>query len=331
MKKTLSIMFINLCLILSVEAQTKVGTTAAGFLQIGPASRIMSMGEAAGALATDVTSLYWNPALAADLVQNQVYFNHISWFANINLEYGILLLNLNHWGKVAASFYTLNSGQIEVTTEERPEGTGEKYDVQDLMLGLTYARSLTDRFSIGGTVKLIRSTIWNMNASTMAVDLGLAYQTPLTPVVIAMSISNFGGEMQMTGTDAAIRFDPDPRVSGNNDGIVGYQATRSWDLPVNFRFGISYKLLSTASNHLIINSDILYPNNSNNYVNVGAEYRLMNVCFFRAGYRQLFLDRSEGGLALGVGLKYRNLEVDYGFSDRGRLDAVQYFALGFNF
>ncbi|MDZ7340373.1 MAG: PorV/PorQ family protein [candidate division KSB1 bacterium] len=331
MKKSLFVIFIVFCLVLSAEAQTKVGTTAAGFLQIGPASRIMSMGEAAGALATDVTSLYWNPALGADLTQNQVYFNHISWFADIKLEYGILMLNLGNWGKVAASFYTLNSGQIEVTTEERPEGTGEKYDAQDLMIGLTYARRLTDRFGIGGTVKFIRSTIWNMNASTMAMDLGLAYQTPLQPVVIAMSISNFGGEMQMTGTDAAIRFDPDPRVSGNNDGIVGYQATRSWDLPVNFRFGISYKLLNSANNHLVINSDILYPNNNQNYVNVGAEYRFMNICFLRTGYRQLFLDRSEGGLSLGMGLKYRNLQVDYGFADHGRLNAVQYFALGFMF
>jgi len=331
MKKISIIIFINLCLILSATAQTKVGTTAAGFLQIGPAGRTMSMGEAAGALATDVTSIYWNPALAANLIQNQVYFNHISWFADINLEYGILLLNLGNWGKVAGSFYTLNSGQIEVTTEERPEGTGEKYNVQDMMIGLTYARGLTDRFGIGGTVKFIRSSIWNMSAMTMAIDLGLAYQTPLNPIVIAMSISNFGGEMQMTGTDAAIRFDPDPRVSGNNDGVVGYQATRSWDLPVNFRFGISYKIINSSSNNFVINSDILYPNNSKNYVNLGAEYQLMKTYFFRAGYRQLFLDQSESGVSLGAGLKYRNIQVDYAFADRGRLDAVQYFAIGFNF
>lgn len=315
----------------SVFAQTKVGTTAAAFLQIGPGGRNIAMGETAGAFGIDVSSSFWNPALAANLTKHQVYFNHISWFADINLEYGAVLLHLGNLGNLSASFYAMSSGQMEVTTEERPEGTGEMYDVQDLMVGLSYSRALTDRFNIGGTVKFIHSSIWNMTASTMAVDLGLAYQTPLKPVVIAMSISNFGGEMQMRGTDTAIRFDPDPRVGGNNDGVVGYQATRSWDLPVNLRVGTSYKLLNNKINRLIFNVDVLYPNNNADYFNMGAEYCLLNMYFIRAGYRQIFLKNAEGGVSLGAGFQFRNLQFDYAFSNRGRLDSVQYFAIGLAF
>jgi len=331
MKHSIIIFALIVSLVCSISAQTKVGTTAAAFLQIGAGSRSTAMGETVGAFGSDVSSSYWNPALAANLTRHQVYFNHISWFADIDLEYGAVMFNLGSWGNVSASFYTLNSGQIEVTTEERPEGTGEKYNVQDMMIGLSYARALTDRFNIGGTIKLVQSSIWNMSASTLALDLGLSYQTPLNPVVIAMSISNFGGEMQIRGTDTAIRFDPDPRVGGNNDGVVGYQATRSWDLPVNMRFGISYKLLNTKFNRFIVNSDILYPNNNDHYINLGAEYGLFNTYFIRAGYRQILLDDSEGGLSFGAGFLFRNIQIDYAYSNRSRLNTGQYFTIGLMF
>ncbi len=312
-------------------AQSKVGTTAASFLQIGVGSRNIAMGEAVGSSATDIAAIYWNPSLAATLTSSQVYINHIDWFADINLEYGAVMLNLGRWGKVAASFFTTQMDQIEVTTEERPEGTGERYSVQDMVVGLTYCRSLTDRFNIGATIKLIRSAIWNMSASTAAVDLGLSYQTPLKPLGIAMSISNFGGEMQMRGTDLAVRFDPDPRVSGNNDGIIAYQATRSWDLPVTFRFGTSLSVLQNRINSLIIHTDVLYPNNNDQYLNIGAEYGFRNTYFLRAGYRQLLLQDAEGGLALGGGLKYGPLLLDYAYCDRGRLGFTQFFGMAYGF
>lgn len=326
------IIFLAIFLVVgSLFAQSKIGTTAAAFLQIGVGGRSVAMGETAGGSALDASSIYLNPALAASLTSSQVYFFHNAWFAGINLEYGAALLNLGRWGNVGASFYIMNSGQIEVTTEERPEGTGEKYTVQDFMIGLTYTRSLTDRFNIGGTLKLIRSAIWNMSASTMAVDLGLSYQTPLRPITIAMSISNFGGEMQMSGTDLSIRFDPDPRVNGNNDGVVGFQATRSWDLPVSFRFGASYRLIDSRSNKLLINSDVLYPNNNYNYVNLGLEYCLFNMYYVRAGYRQLFLKDREGGLSIGGALRLRNVQLDYAFSDWEHLNFVQSLGIGLNF
>lgn len=332
MKNLARNLLISMLLIpISAFTQTKVGTTAAAFMQIGTGGRSAAMGETAGADALDVSAIFWNPALAATIPTHQVYFNHIDWFADINLEYGSVLLSLGNLGNIAASFYTMNSGQIAVTSEERPEGTGEKYTVQDLMVGLSYMRSLTDRFSIGGTFKLIRSSIWNMSASAMAMDIGLGYQTPFKPVAIAMSIVNFGSEMQMRGTDTAIRFDPDPRVRGNNDAIVAYQATRSWDLPVSFRFGLTYKLLNRGATKLLVNSDVLYPNNNENYVNLGAEYRLYDIYFLRAGYRKLFLAEREGGLTLGAGLVFRNIQFDYTYADWERLGFVQYLGIGFRF
>jgi hypothetical protein len=311
--------------------QSKVGTTVANFLQIGAGARGVAVGEAATASTRDISGLYWNPALLAYGSENQVYFNHIQWFADIDLNYGSALLSFAGLGNFAATFYTLSADQIEVTTEEYPNGTGDLYTVQDLMAALSYARALTERFNIGASLKYIHSQIWNNTASAIAVDVGLTYRTPYDAVTLGMSISNFGSEMQMRGTDNSVRFDPDYRVGGNNDGIIAEQRTRSWDLPILFRFGLAYDMLRTESHQILVMSDVLYPSSNENYVNVGLEYGFMGSYFLRAGYRQLLLADREGGLTLGAGVEMYRIRVDYAYSDRGVLNDVQYFSIGVRF
>jgi len=241
------------------------------------------------------------------------------------------MLDFGGFGRIGILFSSLNTDQMEVTTELYPDGTGELFTAQDLMVGLFYARALTDKFSIGGTIKYINSEIWNVSASAFAVDVGLTYQTPYDPVTLGMSISNFGSQMQMDGSDLAIRFDPDRTVGGNNDGVVGRQHTRLWDLPILFRFGLAYNIINSEQHNFLLLGDVLYPGSQNNYVNTGVEYGFLGQFFLRAGYRQLFLNDAEGGLTLGAGVNVYNIMIDYAYSDRGMLNEVQYFSFGVTF
>lgn len=90
-------------------------------------------------------------------------------------------------------------------------------------------------------------------------------------------------------------------------------------------------MIRTSSEQFLAVGDVLYPSSNENYVNMGVEYGLKNSYFLRAGYRQLFLEDREGGLTFGAGLKLFNIQIDYAYSDRGRLNAVQYFSLGVGF
>ena len=84
MKKVLII------LLLSVTypfCQTKVGSTAAPFLNIAVSPRAISMGGAFVATANDVSSLYWNPAGASRSDINEAMFSHSRWFADINYNW----------------------------------------------------------------------------------------------------------------------------------------------------------------------------------------------------------------------------------------------------
>src|SRR5690606_36855346 len=144
----------------------------------------------------------------------------------------------------------LDYGEEDITTPEQPNGTGERWGAQDLAVAVSYARNLTDRFSIGGSVKYISQQIWNESASAFALDVGLLFHTQLEGLRIGMSISNFGTELKLDGKDLLLAADIDPNSSGNNGNISSQLETDSWPLPLIFSVGVSYDI--TRSEEWII-------------------------------------------------------------------------------
>ena len=103
---------------------------------------------------------------------------------------------------------------------------------------MSYARSLTDRFSIGATLKYVRQKIYNEKASSGAIDIGVLYLND-SNIRLGMSISNIGFDMIMRGKDLTKSIDIDPNSSGNNETIVANLKTDYWPLPIFFRVGLS--------------------------------------------------------------------------------------------
>ena len=90
MRYIISYTLLFLLLVLSSvpsHATTNVGTAGAQFLKIGPGARVDSLGGAFGALADDVTSIYWNPAGISQLEKTSFSDTQIFWLADIRYNY----------------------------------------------------------------------------------------------------------------------------------------------------------------------------------------------------------------------------------------------------
>ena len=312
-------------LVLPASAQSKVGTTAAAFLEVGVGARNVGMGESVSATVDDVTAMYWNPAGLVALAGGEVGFQYTEWYAGTSLQYAAGAVRMGNAGTVGVHVNLMDSGEMDVTTLEFEDGTGETFRVQDLSVGLSYARALTTNFALGGTLKYVRSSVWRMAASAVAVDLGVQYATPFSGLKLGFSISNFGGEMQLAGDNTTVRVDLDPQTSGDNDGLLADLDTRAWDLPLLFRIGVAYELLQTEQASVTLTTDALYPNNNYQYLNVGGEVGFRDLLFVRGGYSNLFLPDTfgQGHLRLGFGLQLAELlRADYAFADRGDLGSV---------
>lgn len=315
---------------------SKKGTTAAPFLSIGQGARGLSMGGAFVAVADDPSSLYWNPAGIADINGGSIFVDHTQWFADIEFNYLATTFSLGDLGTLGLSFTASNIEEMRVTTTDRPEGNGETFSVSDIAFSVGYAIKLTDHFSIGFNPKFVYQKIWKMTASAIAIDIGVKYITPFDGAVLGMSITNFGSKMQLQGTSSAVTFDPDPTTTGNNGKIPGNLATEEWTLPLNFKVGIAYKVLSDEMNKLTLAVDASHPNDNYESIDLGGEYVFYDFLALRGGYKSMFLVDSEEGMTLGLGVKQAlvgsvQIAVDYGYQDFGILKNAQKFTVGIIF
>ena len=315
-------------------AQSRVGTTAGAFLKIAAGAQYVGAGETAVATADGANALYWNPAGIARGRGGEVSFQHTEWVAGTRLEYAAGILSAGEAGTVGVHAYLFDSGEMDVSTIEFEDGTGETFDVQDLSVGLSYAKSLTDQFDIGGTVKYVHTRVYRSSAGTVAADLGVQYRTPFDGVTLGFGIVNFGSELRLDGDNTAVRVDTDPNTAGDNDGILANLATQSWDLPLLFRIGLAYDALQTEALSVRLASDAYFPNDNDQYLNVGAEVTLLNTLQLRGGLSHLFLSDTygQGALRLGAGVQIGDaLRADYAFADRGDLGMVNTIGASFRF
>ncbi len=337
----LALALVSFCLVGGAAGQSVsgVGTTAAPFLKIGVGGRALGMGEAYVTLAEDITGLYWNPAGTANLEGLQVLLNHYDYIADLYYDFAGVALPFPNVGTFGAFFSYLGMPDIERTTVLSPEGNGERVSAYSFAVGLSYARALTDRFSIGGSAKFVKENIWHSSATGFAFDVGVLYRAFFRNVRIGMCIANFGADMRMSGRDMLVQHDISEPIAGNNENINAHLDTDPFPLPILFRVGISADLgrdfLGLQQWSWIVAVNAVHPSDNREFVNVGTEVTLRDLVALRAGYRELFLEGREGGLTFGAGFRLRlprgALRVDYAVVDYGRLDRQNKFSLIFEF
>lgn len=323
-----------------------MGTTAANFLELGYDPKGIAMGEAVVSTVNDLSSIYWNPAGLSDMSGNEVYFTYQNWIVDTYTYFAGAGFVSPSLGTFAISILGINYGEMEVTTLDLQEGTGESFTPSDLAVNFSYGRSLTPWFGFGATLKYIHSTIYHLSADAFALDLGVIIKTSfLAPsgnsgdgMKIGMSLSNYGTRMQYSGLDLLRSVDISPEEAGNyKDVKVEYQ-TDSWELPLVFRVGLSIDPIVKTNHRLTLAVNALHVNNNNESLNLGAEYMLsmpgLAKIFLRGGYRGVFMEDSEFGPTFGIGLllhfaKQNAIQFDYAYRDVGILGYSN--VIGFSF
>ncbi len=314
---------------------TKTGTTSAQFLKIGIGARAIGMGGAFNSVADDISSIYWNPAgLSRISGRGEATFNYVDWIMDIRYSFAAFALNLGNLGTIGMQISSLAMGEMEVRTVEMPDGTGERFKAGGLMMGISYARQLTDRFAIGFNAKYVREYIWHEVAQGFALDFGTLYITPfLNGMRIGASMSNYGTKMQLTGRDLIIIYTVG---GGTGNNINAFIQTDKFEMPLIFRVGLSNDFIKTESQRLTTAIDAIHPNDNTEYLNLGIEYSFKEIFFLRGGYKSLFEKGGEQRYTFGAGLRYSvarglALAVDYAYLDFGRLKNVQYLTLSVKF
>jgi hypothetical protein len=317
---------------------SKVGTAAAQFLKIGVGARSAAMGEAYVAVANNVDAMYWNPAGITKIQAISLNVSHSQWFADIAHNYIGLAVPISESDVIGLSAIGLSAPEQEVTTVEQPEGAGIFYQVSDLAIGVSYARTLTDRFSVGVTAKFIQQNAYNESANAFAIDLGTSLQTGFHGLVIAMSVSNFGGNLKLEGRDLISTSDVNKNISGEYNPSSNL-STEQWSLPLNFRVGVAMDVVGkndpffTSGEHrFTVAIDGNHPNDNVERANIGGEYGWNETLFLRAGYKINYdVEKWTFGAGVKINIETQQISFDYALVDYNDLGKVSRLSVEFGF
>ena len=315
--------------------QSKTGTTIGQFLLIEPSARIAGMGNAGVSVRDGLDAAYFNPAVIGLLHNANVQFTHSAWLADITYDYVAVSLPAGKWGNLAASLTALNSGEIDVRTVTQPLGTGERYSVSDVAIGVGYGRQVTDRFSAGARVSYVQETIWNSSLKTVVFDFGTLYQVSERGLRIGASLSNFGTQGRFSGRDLAVVYDGDPTRYGDNGALPGEVYTEAFAVPTLFRVGVGLPFRLSPQAMLQVAVDAFHPSDNTEGMSAGAELEYLRRFALRAGWQAAFQRDTELGLTLGVGLWGKldayGYKVDYGWAEHRRLGGTHRVTFGLTF
>ncbi len=332
------------------DSTNKVITTAVPFLGITPDARAAGMGDTGAATSADANSGYWNAAKLVHIDKGSGgSLSYTPWLGKIINDMKIIYLTgfykINREQVVAASMKYFDLGEVQFNQGPDPADLLGRYNPREFAFDVTYSRLLTERVSIGGSLRYIHSNLTGylstnsfdaQPGNSVAVDLAFFYTKP---IVSHNSNFSFGATISNLG------------------GKISYADANSTDfLPTNLRIGSAYKMelnaLNTISFALDFNKLMVpspYPGSKSKPMlsgvlgsftdatggfkeemaeittSLGVEYWYNNAFAGRMGY--FYEAKSKGNrqyLTVGAGFKYEKfgLDVAYLVPTNGRENAL---------
>ena len=300
----------------------RIGTAAASFLKIDVGAQATAMSGASVAMASDATTLYWNPAAAAQVKGNYLSISHIEWPVDIQYEYIGYIHHLPKIGTLGISCGMLHTQDMEVTTVYHPTGTGEYFRYNDTFAALTFSMKMTDRFSFGTSVKYVEENLAGIKMGGWMIDLGTFYWSGFKTLRFAVSLVNFGQDLKPKGTYFK-------KTKEGEDTEKKYEA---FSPPTMFRVGTAMDVYSTEQYCVTTSFQINHPvDNAENAV-IGLDFGLLKLLHLRGGYR---INYDEEKFTFGAGFTFNisqsKIVVDYAFKDFNNLSSTHQFTLGFQY
>ena len=335
--KNILIILLAFILLLAVETFAgggkRTGTAGAAELMIPVGPRGIAMGESNLVKTTGIEALYWNPAGVSHMQGNaDVMFSHMSYIADIGVDYGAVAANFEGFGTIALSIKSLAIGDIPVTTTVNPDGTGETFSPTFIVAGLSYSKMLTEAISVGITGNFVSERMADVSASGFAIDFGVIYQNlaDVNGLSIGVVLKNLGTDMKFDGSGMYQQT-----VVGGVARLTKIDAA-AFEMPFNFQLAVGYNPVVDEQNSLLFTG--LYQNNNflGDEYKLGGEYGYNDLFFVRAGY--LLSPQSDEyvyGFTGGVGINYEvegfGFKVDYAYRDVEFFDGNHIIALTLGF
>ena len=336
------------CIILLLVCSLNYGQTVRKysneFMNIGVDAAALGRSNTAVASTDDVNATYWNPAGLMKLEDSQIGLMHANYFANIAqydyIAYASPIDDRSAWGISLIRFGVddiLNTTELIDSQGNIDYNRISLFSTADYGFTFSYARKLpVQGFQYGVNAKIIRRIIGKFADSWgFGFDIGLQYEKNdwkwglmVRDITTTYNVWNIDEKEYQKIADA---------VPGQNQDLpesTEITAPKAQlGLSKKFIIRYDYSLLAAANLNMRFSktNDII----SNDFVSIdpalGFEFGYLDLVFLRAGVGNFQniqqIDNTEKiGFQpnIGLGFKYKGIQVDYALTDLGNQSAALY-------
>lgn len=328
---------------LSVRAQA-VRKYSNEFMNIGVDAAALGMSNAVVASTGDVNSVYWNPAGILKLEDKQVALMHASYFANIaQYDYAAFAMPIDSesaWGVSLIRFGVddiLNTTQLIDDQGNIDYNRISLFSTADYGATFSYARKLKiEGFQYGVNAKVIRRIIGKFaNSWGFGLDVGLQFDRNdwhfglmLRDITTTYNIWNIDEDeyAQIAGA-----------VEGQNQELPESSEITlpKAQLGMSKKFEFHNEMTLLAATNLNMRFEQTNDLISSSFVSIdpaiGFEWGYIDMVFVRAGLGNFQnVEQIDGTKKVGfqpnvgLGFKYKGIQVDYALTDLGDQSAALY-------
>ena len=287
----------------------KSGSVAFKFLNLHYDARGAALGglvaQAAGAEA-----LYWNPAGLAKAGGLGFNAGMTQWLVETSyMNAGVVMPMAG--GVLGVGFVSVDYGDFMKAGWQEVSGSYvfkpniETFTASDNALQVSYGRFLSDKFSIGGSAKMVSESIDDASLSGLAFDVGTQFNTGYKNLQLGAVISNFGPTI-------------DP-VEENTESSLAP--------PMTFSFGAVGQAFGDDSMGLVAGINVIKLSDMAQRIAVNGEMTVAGMIKVRGSYTMG--DLVQDALSFGAGINMAGISVNVAMTQMVAFDPVMRFSLGY--
>jgi hypothetical protein len=294
-----SLVIINPFYLLSQDAPSTAGTSSSLFLRSSISTKAAGLSDAYTALSDDENAIFFNPAGLAKLKAMSFSLNHTEWLEDIRFDNFVFAYNFLPDLSGALSFSHM--WMPSITGRDESGVKTSDINVSSSIINLAGAYKFAKGFQGGLGLKYVVEDLAGSKAGGIAFDFGLLWDAPLSGFTFGLAALNMGGQMKYGDS--------------------------KYDIPFNYRFGMSYKPRPVPLKFAL---DVVKPVDGDFMLSFGSEYSIMNKYYVQIGNQ--FRGDSPFTPSFGLGGSITDkIEFNYSFSSPSEVGFSNRIGFKFNF
>ncbi len=236
-----------------------------------------------------------------------------------------LAIRMGESSAMGISLAAVDFGDILITTEDAPEGSGSTYTPSFYHLGVGYSYTYANKISVGALLRVVGESTSDISAMGAAIDAGIQYVSgDRDEFKLGISLRNIGTPMKFSGSGLNFRGS-NPRGSSSYE-LTFKHRTEGFELPSLLHMGFSYDYYFT--NKMFLRGLGSFTSNafSLDQFGAGLEFFFQDLVVLRVAYRtevgsgdleqQNIYSGLAGGFTVNVPISKKNknkIAIDYSY------------------